>query len=46
MSCPVGSYTVDIVGAIAEKAFQKCNSLTSVTIPDSYVYWQMRVSRL
>ena len=35
MGCPTGSYTVDIVGAISDSAFENCDSLTSVTIPDS-----------
>ena len=32
MSCPSGSYRVDIVGAIAASAFENCDSLVSVTI--------------
>lgn len=35
MVCPVGSYTINIVGAIADDAFYKCDSLTSVTIGNS-----------
>ena len=46
MGCPTGSYTVDIVGAISDSAFENCDSLTSVTIPDSVTSIGERVLRL
>ena len=35
LSCPSGSYTVEISGGIPDYAFYNCDALTSVTIPDS-----------
>lgn len=35
MSCPIGSYTVNISGPIANGLFRSCSNLTSVTIGDS-----------
>lgn len=35
MSCPIGNYTVDIVGKIANNAFYQCRDMTTVIIGDA-----------